>query len=236
MTLPHASDLRADGALRFSDRGDGTTDVQVNVVNVGDRPASGASGHVKVGGATAVGDLQQLPGGTATTPNTLNPGDRGFLHLVVPQGTVARCTHTKVELDLDHAFQSGDPDPFANDAASVETPCITWSRPIDDDAAGSAFAPDPFLAGKTLGGIVGGSQIGRKDGQSCTACHYSGSGNPYSPPLAQGGSGTIAPDETIGTSTWDAPDGYAAKFLQVATKPQYLKDVFDQWLKDGALP
>jgi hypothetical protein len=202
---------------------------------VGNEPAGGAAGRAKVGGTTASAVLVQDAGGTAAAPNTVNPGEHGRVKVVVPKSEVARCAHPQVEIDVDHTFQSGAPDPFANDAAQVSTPCMTWSSPMTEESLG--FAPDPFLAGKTLGGIVGGAEIGRKDGQKCSACHYTGSGNTYAPPVAASGAATIAPTDTIGDTTWAAQGGWASRFLtNPINKPDYLKAVVKQWLDDGARP
>jgi hypothetical protein len=179
--------------------------------------------------------LYQYYGGTATTPNTVNPGERGYIKVALPESALARCTQPQVVIDVDHTFQSGDPDPFANDSANVATQCVTWSRPISWDSLG--FGPDPFLEGKTLGGIVSSTQVGRKDGNRCSKCHYGTSGNKYSPSVAQDGSETIGPSDTIGVTTWVAPGGWASRFLtNPIGKPDYLKAVVQQWLDDGARP
>jgi hypothetical protein len=233
--IPHGSDLLPEGAMSFHPGVAGTVEVHVNVVNLGDQPASGTSARASIGSSVTNAELHRSSDGAGSAPSTLNPGEHGYVAVVLPQSAVTRCTQPKVVIDVDHTFQSGAPDPFANDTEQVSTPCMTWSRPISSDALG--FDPDPFLVGKTLGNIVGGSEIGRKDGHLCSDCHYDGSGNKYSPPLLAGGSGTIAPTDVIGGTTWAAPGGLAARFLtNPINKPDYLKAVVKQWLDDGARP
>jgi hypothetical protein len=155
--------------------------------------------------------------------------------VVLPESALARCMQPQVVIDVDHTFQSGEPDPFANDSADVATQCLTWSSPISQDSLG--VPPDSFLEGKTLGGIVGSAQVGRKDGNLCSKCHHGTSGNKYSPPVAQDQSEAIAPSDTIGGTTWAAPGGWASRFLtNPIGKPDYLKAVVQQWLDDGARP
>jgi hypothetical protein len=233
--VPRGSDLRAEGTIRFYGTGTGIVGVQLNVVNVGNEPASGASGRTTVGASTVSAALYQYYGGTATTPNTVNPGERGYIKVALPESALARCMDVEVVLDVDHTFQAGDPDPFANDSATVATQCLTWSSPINQDSMG--VPPDSFLEGKTLGGIVRSAEIGRKDGNRCSKCHYGTSGNKYSPSVAQDGSATIDPGDTIGGTTWAAPGGWASRFLtNPIGKPDYLKSVVQQWLDDGARP
>ena len=205
--IPQGSDLRPEGSMRFYDRGDGTIGVRVNVVNIGNQPASGASGRARIGTSTADAKLHPYIDGTATAPNAVPPGGRGYIEVVLPQNALARCMQPQVVIDLDHKFQSGAPDPFANDTAEVWTQCVTWSRPISGDSLG--FDPDPFLEGKTLGNIVGSSEVGRKDLKLCSQCHHEASGNKYSPPLPSDGSGVIHPTDLIGGTTWAAPGGWA---------------------------
>jgi hypothetical protein len=186
--IPQGSDLRPEGSMRFYDRGDGTIGVRVNVVNIGNQPANGASGRARIGTSTANAELHRYIDGTATAPNTVSPGGRGYIEVVLPPNALARCMQPQVVIDLDHTFQSGAPDPFANDTAEIWTQCVTWSRPISGDSLG--FDPDPFLEGKTLGNIVGSSEVGRKDLKLCSQCHHEASGNKYSPPVPGDGSGS----------------------------------------------
>jgi hypothetical protein len=179
----------------------------------------------------------------------VNPGERGYMQVTVAPNELARCMQPEVVIDVDHTFQSGAPDPFSNDTAAVWTQCLTWSRPISGDSLG--VAPDPFLNGKTLGEIVGSSQLGRKpppdgDGKLCSECHFQGSARTYRPPILEGASGIIQPMDAISGRmtdppegrTWAgaAPDGWASRFVASPIKPDYLKAMFKQWLEDGARP
>ncbi len=231
-TIPHGSDLLPQGELSFVDLGNGTVEAHVNVVNDGDQPASGTTGHAQVAGTVAAAELHRASDGSLAA---LGSGENGYLKVVLPAGVLSRCTSPEVVLDVDRSMQSGDPDPFANDRASVVAPCMTWSRPMSADALG--FDPDPILVGKTLGGIVGGAEVGRKDGNLCSHCHYDGSGNTYSPPVLPDGSITINPTDVIGGTSWAAPNGLASRFLtNPINKPDYLKAIVKQWLDDGARP
>jgi hypothetical protein len=233
--IPHGSDLRTSGALRFLERSDGSLDVHVDVVNVGDRATGGATGRVKIAGLTATAALHSASAAAGAPAANLGAGEAGYLEAVLPKGALARCAEPQVTLDVDRTMQAGAPDPFANDTAKVSTPCVTWSRKIDANALGSD--PDAFLVGKTLGGIVASAEVGRKDGKLCSSCHYQGSGNTYSPSVQAGASATIAPTDTIGGTTWAAPGGLASRFLSnPVNKPDYLKAIVKQWLDDGAWP
>jgi hypothetical protein len=228
--LPRGSDLYPLGTMRFTTNPDGTLDVQLDVQNVGNEPTSGASGRVRIGGATVSAALIASLGG-----DTLGPGDTGYLEASMPAGSLTRCAQADVVIDVDHAFQSGEPDPFANDGATASTPCLAWSTPISASSMGTP--PDPFLEGKTLGGIVSSLEVGRKDNNRCSACHYGTSGNVYSSPVAAGGSGFIGATDIINGTSWAAPGGYAERFLTSSiNKPDYLKAVVQQWLDDGARP
>jgi hypothetical protein len=111
----------------LSGDGGGTVRAQIGVVNIGNEPASGASGRATIGTSTVSAALHQDSGGTATRPNTVNPGERGYIEVVLPESAFARCVQPQVVIDVDHTFQSGDPDPFANDSATLAIPCLTWS-------------------------------------------------------------------------------------------------------------
>jgi hypothetical protein len=209
--VPQGSDLRPEGSMRYAVHGDKSIGLMIDVVNIGNQPASGTRGRVMIGTSTADAELSRWIDATETTAAKLNPGEHGFIWVVLPPNTLARCMQPKVVIDLDHTFQSGAPDPFGNDTAEVWTPCMTWSRPITADSIDPwRFDPtDPFLIGKTLGKIIGSYEIGRKkpDGTPefrCSHCHFTGSGRPYSPPVAKDESGTIGPTDLIGDTTWAA--------------------------------
>lgn len=238
--IPQGSDLKPEGSMTFYVLGDGTIGVHLNVVNIGNQPTSSARGRVMIGASTADAELHRGTDGDDTDPMVnLNPGERGYIRVALPPNALARCMHPRVVIDLDHTFQAGAPDPFANDTGEVWTQCMTWSRPISADSVDSRrFDPtDPFLIGKTLGNIVGGSEVGRKDGRRCSECHYKESGNRYSPPVEKDGSGTIDPTLQIGDTTWAASDGWVRRFqTNPIGKPDYLKAALQQWIDDGARP
>jgi hypothetical protein len=230
--LPAGSDLRLEGTMRYYANGPSSIGLQINVVNIGNRPATAASGTVSVAGLQVTGALYQYFGGSATAPNTVNPGERGYIKVDLAAGTLAPCGHYPVHIDLGRTMQSGSPDPFANDSGQVATQCLAWTTPIDGDDLG--VTPDPLIAGKTIEGIVSSEVSGRADGLLCSACHYAGSGHPYSPPVAAGGTAQIAPTDVIGGHTWAGPGGWADQFMaQTAIKPAHLRDMFNVWRTDG---
>ena len=67
------ADLTLDGVMRYYGGGTPTLGLQINVTNVGDSPVTAASGTVSINGYLLVGALYQYWGGTAATPNTVNP-------------------------------------------------------------------------------------------------------------------------------------------------------------------
>jgi hypothetical protein len=228
VTLPHGSDLVLEHTMRVYDRGDGTHGVQIDVSNAGNVPANAASGRVRIGTSTFTGSLHQYFGGTATAPNTVNPQEQGYIEVVVPAATVARCGTYDVAIDLDHTMQSGEPDPFSDDAGQAKTPCLTWTTPIDQFTIGQV--PDPITVGKTLGDIVSSKVVAREsDKKLCNACHVVGSAHPYSPPP-----GDIRTGQVIDGQTWAG--GWAQAFVMQpdTVKPPYLKALFAQWVQDGA--
>jgi hypothetical protein len=241
MKLPRGSDLVPEDTMRVTHNGDGTgagdgtLTVQVHVVNVGNEPTSGATGRARVGAGTASAKLVESADFPGATPNVIRAGARGYVEVVIPELAIIHCTRPLLDVDVDRSFQSGEPDPFGNDASSALAPCLTWTTPITRDALD--FEPDPFLVGKTLGNVVSSKEIGRKDNALCSACHNSANvGNPYHPPVAPGQSATIDPTDVILGRTWT--NEWAAGFLttQNSPKPDYLKVLVQQWLDDGALP
>jgi hypothetical protein len=241
MNLPRGSDLVPEDTIRVTHNGDGTgagdgtLTVRVYVVNVGNEPAYGATGRAKVGGGTVSAKLVENGDFVGATPDTIRAGARGWVEVVIPEGAIIYCTRPLIDIDVDGTFQSGEPDPFGNDASSASAPCLTWTTPITRDALD--FEPDPFLVGKTLGNIVSSKEIGRKDNALCSACHNSAIvGNPYHPPVAPGQSATINSTDVILGKTWT--NEWAAGFLttQNSPKPDYLKAIVQQWLDDGAFP
>jgi hypothetical protein len=235
---PTVSDLKMDGTMRFYPAGN-QIGVQLNVVNVGNAPAVGPSGQVNIGGFTANGALFQYFGGTPAGPNTVNPGQRGYVQVYLPAGFLVGCNKYLTHLDTTRTMQSGSPDPFLNDEANVATQCLEWTSPITSD---NFFISDPIINGNTLGRIVSSITVGRKsDGKLCSHCHFTGCGLSYCPPVAPGGNASIWPDQVINGRTWRGPGGYARGFLamptddhtQVRSKPFYLQALVQTWIDHG---
>ncbi len=225
--LPKGSDLVLEHTMRHYPNGNGQIGVQIDVVNIGNKPAHAPSGQVNVAGITVNGALYQYYGGTADPgANTVNPGERGYIKVLLPSGTLARCNQYDVKIDLGHTMQSGQPNPFGNDAGKARTPCLKWNTPITSFEITSE--PDPLIKNHSLAEIVSSKWVARSDGKLCNACHFVGSGKPYSPPA-----GDIAYNQTVGAGTWETK--WAAEFIGQGIKPQYLKDAFQQWLNDGSL-
>jgi hypothetical protein len=235
---PSVSDLKMDGTMRFYAAG-ATIGVQLNVVNVGTMPAVGPSGQVNIGGYTANGALHQYFGGTAAMPNTVNPGQRGYIMVYLPAGALAPCKKYLTHIDTTRTMQTGTPDPFLNDEVDVATQCLEWTTPISTN---NFAISDPIINGNTLGRIVSSQTVGRKsDGKLCSQCHFTGCGLSYAPPVAFGGTASIWPDQVINGRTWRGPGGYARGFLamptddhtQVRSKPFYLQALVQTWIDHG---
>jgi hypothetical protein len=238
--LPLSSDLKPDGTMRFYAAG-ASIGVQLNVVNVGNIPATAPSGMVNIGGYNAGGALYQYWGGTATTPNTVNPGQRGYIMVYLPAGTLADCKSYLTHIDTTRVMQTssgGAPDPALNDEANVATQCIGWTTPITGD---NFSISDPLINNKTLMQIVSSQTVARKDGKLCSNCHFSGCGLGYCPPVAKDSSAPIWPTDVINGRTWAGPTGYSRTFLMQPTdmpqflnsKPFYLKQLVQTWINDG---
>jgi hypothetical protein len=246
-STPPNSDLRPDGAMRYYGSAP-TFGLQIDVVNIGTTPATGTSGRISIGPYTYSGALYQYYGGTATTANTVNPGERGYIKVNIPSNLLSLCGAYPVTIDLDHTMQAG-PNPFANDTRTVYAyttgyACrLTWYRPINGATLG--YEPDPKVTGKSLQEIVSSAQIARADNNRCSACHHSTSSYPYAPTVAVNGVSNplidpfapVSQDQAwIGTSSpWlprflELPDSGSA-----SAKPAYLKNAFRKWLLDGAI-
>ncbi|HMJ11660.1 MAG TPA: hypothetical protein VK524_09625 [Polyangiaceae bacterium] len=248
--VPHAppdSDLRPDGAMRYYGGGS-VWGVQIDVVNIGTTPATGVSGRVSIGPYFFTGKLYQYFGGTSTTPNTVNPRERGYIKIDVPPTLLSLCGSYPVQIDVDHTMQAGA-NPFANDSRSVlayETGAscrLTWYRPVNGATLG--HEPDAKIAGKSLRDIVSSVEIARGDNNKCSACHHSASPYPYAPAVAQN-MASVPPIDPFAVASGDqawlgtsAP--WLPRFLELpesgsaAAKPAYLKDAFRKWLLDGAI-
>jgi hypothetical protein len=238
--VPLSSDLKMDGTMRFYGAGS-SLGVQMNVINIGNIAATGPSGQVNVGGYTAAASLHQYFGGTSAAANTLNPGERGYLMAYLPLGAIGPCNKYLTHIDTSRTIQTssgGAPDPFVNDEANVATQCLEWTTPISSD---NFFISDPVINGNTLGRIVSSITVGCKDGLLCSHCHFSGSGLPYSPPVARDGNASIWPSDVIGGRTWAGPGGWAQAFIHmptdvaglVSSKPFYLQALVQTWVDDG---
>jgi hypothetical protein len=222
--------------------------VQIDVVNIGTTPATGASGRVSIGPYPFPGKLYQYYGGTATAPNTVNPKERGYIKIDVPANMLSLCGSYPVQIDLDRTMQAG-PTPFANDTRSVlayeqGASCrLTWYRPINGATLG--YEPDAKVAGKSLRDIVSSVEIARPDNNKCSACHNSNSSYPYSPTVAPGTASNppMDPFELVSLNqAWlGTSDPWLPRFLELpesgsaAAKPAYLKNAFRKWLLDGAI-
>ncbi len=232
ISVPRGADLAltATNTMRPYAVGHGRVGVQLDVTNIGNLPATAASGHVRVGTQIIAGSLYQYFGGTATTLHTLNPGENGYIVFTVAENAVKRCSNYNVQIDVDHTMQSGSPSPFDNDTGTVRTSCIRWDQPITTFDLG--VQADGAYDGKRLGDIVNSRVIGREDHAKCNACHTVGSSHPYSP-----GTGEIRPGTLVNGKTWaNLADGWGESFLTQtdANKPPYIKVVFRQWIADGA--
>jgi len=233
-------DLVLDGVMRYYGGGTATLGLQINVSNIGDSPATAASGMVSINGTVLTGALYQYYGGTATTPNTVNPGQRGYIKVEVPTAMMAPCTPYTVKIDLGHTMQYGDASVFNNDTSIVTTVCpLTWTTPIG--AVHLGHQPDVTVAGKKLGDIVSSVVSGRPDGALCSSCHNSGSSYPYHPNVPANAAQTIDPFLNIsGNESWACSSNtWASQFiyLPVAKYPhtEFLKEVVAKWRDDGAL-
>lgn len=231
------ADLAPEGTLRFYTRSATRVGVQIDVRNVGNLPASG-SGQVQLGGYLLPVTLYQYWGGTATTPNTVKPGERGYLLADMPQSALAECSSYGLQIDVGHTLQFGSVGVFANDVATARSQCaIRWSAPVT--AARLGTTPDPKLNGVSLEDFVSSRVVVRADNLKCSACHYAGSGRSYSPPVAQNQSATIDAWQTIGGLTWMGTGGWADRFLAqgpgtAGNKPAHLRGVFTKWKADGS--
>lgn len=224
--MPRSADLAITSKLTFTALAEGAQRAQLQVLNVGNATVTGPAARIRIAGQDVSGTLYD----NMRTKNALDAGEQGYIELDLPAATLTRCGNYAVILDLDHALQSGELDPFANDSADADTPCLRWNTPITEAALGGPV--DPKIAYQTLDNIVNSQVVVRADGNLCNACHYSGSSKPYSPPA-----GTITPWQQIGSRAWSGYDGWVYQFhnLPDTVKPVYLKQAFRRWLDDGGL-
>lgn len=239
ISLRLMSDLKPDGTMRFYASDASTIGVQINVTNVGNQPAFGPAGTVIVNGYQVDGSLYQYWGGTSTTANAVNPGERGYIMIHIPNWVIKACGRYPVHIDVGHNMQAGLPDPYANDEATVSTQCLAWDSTITTN--NYPFSGPP-VDGKSIFRIVSSFAVGRPDGQLCSHCHFATSSRAYSPPVAQDSSAAITAGQVIGGLTWDQNGGWAERFTHQPTdtsfgsKPFILKQLLQTWLDDGRNP
>lgn len=241
--IPASVDLRATGTVHFTTESDGSQYVMIDVINGGSAPAIARRTITYLAEYLVQGSLNQYQGGSATVPNTVNPGERGYIALTLPRGGLSRCGQYWLILDYFHELQFGTPDPFANDSGAVQTQCLRWDTPVDSYTfpAGSSSA---VLQRKSLSQIVGGFVTGRDDKKLCSECHFKNTPLAYHAPMYQGASAVIDPYAVIDGHTWADPLGWPDLFFRqptdhpdiLSSKPLVLKNLIEQWLTDGAQP
>ena len=234
------ADLQLNGVMRYYGGGTPTLGLQINVTNVGDAPATGTSGHVNVDGYVLNAALYQYFGGHATQPNTVNPGEQGYIKVEVPAGLMAPCTAYSVQIDLDHTMQFGGAQVFANDAGTVSTVCgLTWNSPIDELHLG--HVADPSVNGKTLFNIVSSFVSGRPDGVLCSGCHNSSSTYPVPPQRSPERLGAhrsvLSRERQPDLNRLSNPWGPQFVNLPVSVYPHtpHLKEAVQKWMADGGI-
>jgi hypothetical protein len=239
-----AARLALDGTMRFYPAAGGQADVvQIDVTNQGFSPAAESEVSVGLWSYPFSGTLYQYWGGTATTPNTVNGTERGFIHIEVWPGVLQECRsyEVSVALPVQDTILTG----------TIATQCpLRWTTPIDAQRLGST--PDPLIAGKTLEDIVSSRVQGSAKGL-CSNCHNKESGEPpyYKPNIPRGATTVIGPFDEIGHHI-GSPDGYASWafggtsanggtyyswsewFISRSDKPQGLKVAFSKWIADGS--
>jgi hypothetical protein len=239
VVLPMSADLKMDGTMRFYGAGS-SLGVQINVVNIGNTPATG-SGMVNVAGFNAQAEVYQYWDGSPPPANTLNPGKRGYLMAYLPLGAVAPCNKYLTHIDTTRSIQfasGGAPDPFVNDEANVATQCVEWRTKINGD---NFPIGGPPVTDNSIFCIVSSFTVGRTDGKKCSNCHFTGSGLPYSPPVARDSSAAIWPTDVINGRTWAGPNGWAQAFIHmptdvpglVSSKPFFLQSLVQTWVDHG---
>lgn len=231
------ADLRLEGTMRFygwESPVDGNVSAQIDVKNVGNAPATGSSGRVYAANVVRPTALYQYWGGTATAPNTVNPGERGYLLLQIPLWFIKQCQSYTVQLDLDHTMQyeRGYTGVFDNDLGQARTQCLTWDSPITTELLG--HVPDPLLQNKRLSEIVGSFVQGSPAGL-CSSCHHvNASTRRYSPDVAPGSTSNIRKTDVIDGQSWAFAGGWVDDFAAVAWKPADLKLAFQIWIANGS--
>jgi len=231
------ADLKLDGTMRFYGWEypvNGDVSVQIDVTNIGNAPATGASGRIYAANVVRPTALYQYWGGTATTANTVNPGERGYMLVQIPLSFIKQCQSYTVELDLDHTMQyeRGYTGVFNNDLGQAKTQCLTWDSPITTELLG--HVPDPLLQNKRLSEIVGSFVQGSPVGL-CSNCHHvDAPSRRYSPNVAQGSGSNIRKTDVIDGQSWAFAGGWVDDFAAVPWKPADLKLAFQIWVANGS--
>lgn len=230
------ADLKLEGTMRFygwETPVNGEVSAQIDVKNIGNAPATGASGRVYAANVVRQTALYQYWGGTATAPNTVNPGERGYLLMQIPLWFIKQCQSYTVELDLDHTMQyeRGYTGVFDNDLGQAKTQCLTWDSPITTDLLG--HVPDPLLQNKRLSEIVGSFVQGSPAG-FCSSCHHNASTRRYSPDVAPGAGSNIRKTDVIDGQSWAFAGGWVDDFAAVSWKPADLKLALQIWVANGS--
>jgi hypothetical protein len=231
------ADLKLDGTMRFygwESPVNGNVSAQIDVTNIGNAPATGASGRIYAANVVRPTALYQYWGGTATAANTVNPGERGYLLVQIPISFIKQCQSYTVELDLDHTMQyeRGYTGVFNNDLGQARTQCLTWDSPITTELLG--HVPDPLLQGKRLSEIVGSFVQGSPAGL-CSSCHHiDAPTRRYSPSVAQGSGSNIRKTDVIDGQSWAFAGGWVDDFAAVPWKPADLKLAFQMWVANGS--
>jgi hypothetical protein len=243
--VAYYADLVLDGTVHTYYAGSQGIAVSIDVTNRGDYPAGG-TGLVLFGSAPCSNaTLYQYAGGTATTANTLNPGEKGYIYTLLPELEIAvmhRCTSFSVSIDLTHTLQAevGHSGAYLNDTGTVYTGCLTWESEINTDNLGQS--PDSHIAKSHIEDIVSSYTHVLQDpdggeGPVCSHCHYTGSGKPYSPPVQQDQASPIQATDLIGGKMWIGDHGWAWEFMQHPDiKRPYMLDLFNVWWDDGTRP
>lgn len=232
------SDLVPAGRMGLATLGDGTVDVTLDVTNFGDDPIMGTSWRVWIDGELFQGELDQAAGGTALTPNTVNPHESGKITLNVAAGTFARCETHDVQIEIDAWEKCAS----WNGTVSVVTPCITWTSIIDEFNLGTVPDAALTLSKTTIQDIVSSFVVVRADKNKCSFCHHKNTLPPfkYKPPVEQDKSALIGPNDVVSGLRWSDPGGWAEQIQGQgvgsgtgANKAQYILDLFRVWMDDG---
>ena len=248
LKLPKGSDLEPVGTMRIKQEirygiPERAAPLQppmvayLDVINIGNQPLKSATGRVRVAGIEAHAVLR--PGRSFPAlqdPAVLASGERGYLEVSIPAGTLAPCQSYPVTIDLGQQMQGGSPGPFGNDTREVATQCLRWTDPYVAERFGNPESPS--TAYKNLDRIVSSEIYGRDDNKLCSACHGPDSKRSYAPPA-----GYISATQDIGGPGKSWKSYWAARFLAyhppspllpTGYKPQYLREMVQAWIDSGS--